>query len=144
MHYERVEKLCGIQELCTSVPEITHPGSEGLFEQFSQFLKETRRVGKTPLPIERSPLPSNDQEIVSFAKDRELAKMNDSAGKKRTLELQLAANQILANSGADVSQAVAIRPLARALAKLSGCGYRTAVRHIELAIMHAQSKKTGQ
>jgi len=87
---------------------------------------------------------SNDQEIASFAKDKELAKMNHTARKKRTTELQLVANRILATSGADVSQAVAIRPLARALAKLSGCGYRTAVRHIELAIMQARNQNAEQ
>jgi hypothetical protein len=60
--------------------------------------------------------------------------------KKRTLELQLTARQIVAGSGADLSQAVAIRPLARALAKLSGCGYRTAQRHIEQAVLQARHK----
>jgi hypothetical protein len=68
--------------------------------------------------------------------------MNHTARKKRTMELQLVANRILAASGADVSQAVAIRPLARAMAKLSGCSYRTAIRHIEFAIMQAQNKAT--
>ena len=66
--------------------------------------------------------------------------MNDSNQKKRTLELQLMAARILAASGADVSQAVAIRPLAKALAKLSGCGYRTAQRHIEHAVLQARNK----
>ncbi|HET6596458.1 MAG TPA: hypothetical protein VFG81_12605 [Anaerolineales bacterium] len=70
--------------------------------------------------------------------------MNHTARKKRTTELQLIANRILAASGADVSQGVAIPPLARALAKLSGCDYRTAVRHIEWAILQAQNKNTGQ
>lgn len=87
---------------------------------------------------------SNDREMASFAKNRMLAKMNDSARKKRTLELQLVANRILAASGADVSQAVAIRPLAKALARLSGCGYRTAVRYIELAIMQARDQNAEQ
>jgi hypothetical protein len=68
--------------------------------------------------------------------------MNESTGKNRTSELQLTAARILAASGADVSQAVAIRPLAKALAKLSGCGYRTAQRHIERAILQARSKKS--
>lgn len=68
--------------------------------------------------------------------------MNDSSRNKRMLELQLIATRILAASGADVSQAVAIRPLAKALAKLSGCGYRTAERHIELAILQARHKKS--
>jgi hypothetical protein len=68
--------------------------------------------------------------------------MMKSPKKKRTVELQLTARQIVAGSGADVSQAVAIRPLARALAKLSGCGYRTAQRHIEQAILQAQHKKS--
>ncbi|HEY9529321.1 MAG TPA: hypothetical protein VIR02_19680 [Anaerolineales bacterium] len=68
--------------------------------------------------------------------------MMKNSKKKRTLELQLTARQIVAGSGADVSQAVAIRPLARALAKLSGCGYRTAQRHIEQAVLQAQHKKS--
>lgn len=68
--------------------------------------------------------------------------MNDSSRNKRMLELQLIATRILAASGADVSQAVAIRPLAKALAKLSGCGYRTAERHIEFAILQARHKKS--
>jgi hypothetical protein len=68
--------------------------------------------------------------------------MNHTARKKRTLELELIAARILAASGADVSQAVAIRPLARALVKISGCDYRTAVRHIELAILQARNQKT--
>jgi hypothetical protein len=67
--------------------------------------------------------------------------MNESTKKKRTSELQLAAARILATSGADVSQAVAIRPLAKALAKLSGCGYRTAQKHIEQAVLQARHKK---
>ena len=67
--------------------------------------------------------------------------MNHTARIKRTLELQLVAARILADSGADVSQGVAIRPLARAMAKLSGCGYRTALRHIEWAILQARNKK---
>ena len=66
--------------------------------------------------------------------------MNDSARKKRTSELQAIATRILSASGADVSEAVAIRPLARALSKLAGCEYRTAVRHIELAIRQARTK----
>jgi hypothetical protein len=69
--------------------------------------------------------------------------MDESTRKKRTLELQLTAARILAASGADISQAVAIRPLAKALAKLSGCGYRTAQRHIEQAILHARHKNHG-
>jgi hypothetical protein len=68
--------------------------------------------------------------------------MNESTGKKRTLELQRVAARILAASGADVSQAVAIRPLAKALVRLSGCGYRTAQRHIEQAILQARHKKS--
>ena len=64
--------------------------------------------------------------------------MTHSSRKKRTHELQLVATRILAASGADVTQAVAIRPLAKAMAKLSGCGYRTAVRHLELAILKAR------
>ena len=60
--------------------------------------------------------------------------------KKRTAELQVIAIRILAASGADVSQAVAIRPLARALVKISGCAYPIALRHIELAILRAQNK----
>lgn len=68
--------------------------------------------------------------------------MNDSTRKKRTLELQRVAARILASSGADVSQAVAIRPLAKALVKLSGCGYRTAHRHIEQAILQARHRKS--
>jgi hypothetical protein len=68
--------------------------------------------------------------------------MMKSPKKKRTVELQLTARQIVAGSGADVSQAVAIRPLARALAKLSGCGYRTAQRHIEQAIRQARHTKS--
>lgn len=67
--------------------------------------------------------------------------MNHIVKKKRTNELQLIANRILATSGADVSQDVAIRPLARALAKASGCDYRTAVRHIESAVLQARSQK---
>jgi hypothetical protein len=69
--------------------------------------------------------------------------MNESTRKKRTLELQLTAARILAASGADISQAVAIKPLAKALAKLSGCGYRTAQRHIEQAILQARHKNNG-
>jgi hypothetical protein len=68
--------------------------------------------------------------------------MKESTRKKRTFELQHMAAQILAASGADVTQAVAIRPLAKAMAKLSGCGYRTAVRHIELAILQARHKNS--
>jgi hypothetical protein len=68
--------------------------------------------------------------------------MNHTARKKRTIELQLVANRILAASGAAASEAVAIRPLARAMAKLSGCDYRTAVRHIELAILQSRNEKT--
>jgi hypothetical protein len=60
--------------------------------------------------------------------------------KKRTAELQVMATRILAASGADVSQAVAIRPLAKAMVKISGCAYPTAMRHIELAILRAQNK----
>ena len=66
--------------------------------------------------------------------------MNENTKKKRTSELQLTAARILAASGADVSQAVAIRPLAKALAKISGCGYQTAQRHIEQAILQARHK----
>lgn len=68
--------------------------------------------------------------------------MNHAAKKKRTTELQLIASRILSTSGADVAQAVAIRPLARAMAKVSGCGYRTAIRHIEWAILQAQNKNS--
>jgi hypothetical protein len=68
--------------------------------------------------------------------------MNENTRKKRTSELQLTAARILAASGADVSQAVAIRPLAKALAKLSGCSYRTAQKHIEQAVLQAWRKKS--
>jgi hypothetical protein len=68
--------------------------------------------------------------------------MNHSTRKNRTSELQLVAAQILAASGADVYQGVAIRPLARAMTKISGCGYRTAVRHIEQAILQARNHKS--
>jgi hypothetical protein len=68
--------------------------------------------------------------------------MTAHATKKRTFELQLVAARILAASGADVTQAVAIRPMAKAMAKLSGCGYRTAVRHIELAILQARHENS--
>ncbi len=87
---------------------------------------------------------NNNGCVGTFAEHRELAQMNNTANKKRTIELQLVANLILAASGADVSQAVAIRPLARAMAKLSGCDYRTAVRHIEFAIMQARNKTEEQ
>lgn len=59
--------------------------------------------------------------------------------KERILELQALATQILTASGADVSQAVAVRPLAKALVKRTGCSYRTALRHIELAILRARN-----
>jgi hypothetical protein len=60
--------------------------------------------------------------------------------KRRTKELQVLATQILTTSGADISQAVAVRPLAKAMAKISGCSYQSAVRHIELAILRARSE----
>jgi hypothetical protein len=66
--------------------------------------------------------------------------MTHTLRKKRTVELQRTAIRILQASGADNSQVVAIRPLAKALAKLSGCSYRTAVRHIELAIQQTRHR----
>ena len=83
---------------------------------------------------------SNNHSPGTFSEKRELALMNDSVRKKRTSELQHIAQRILSTSGADVSQTVAIRPLARALAKAAGCSYRTAIRHIEWAILQVQNK----
>lgn len=62
--------------------------------------------------------------------------------KERTQELQVLATQILTTSGADVTQGVAIRPLAKALAKRTGCSYQTAIRHIEQAILRARGNQT--
>ncbi len=59
---------------------------------------------------------------------------------KRTHELQVIATQIVMTSGADLSQAVAIKPLAKAMAKISGCAYQTAIRHIERAILRARNE----
>jgi hypothetical protein len=131
--YEKVEKLYRFCEACIFVPE-------GLIRYTD---RAPARIGDSPCPYWEKPSGCNN-EINAFVllNKRELTPMNNNARKKRTLELQLVAAQILATSGADISEAVAIRPLARALAKLSGCGYRTAVRHIEWAILHARNKKT--
>jgi hypothetical protein len=60
--------------------------------------------------------------------------------KRKTKELQMLATQILMTSGADISQAVAIRPLAKAMVRISGCSYPSAVRHLERAILRAQEE----
>jgi len=60
--------------------------------------------------------------------------------KRKTEELQAIATQILTMSGADVSQAVAIRPLAKAMVRISGCSYQSAVPHIERAILRARKE----
>jgi hypothetical protein len=60
--------------------------------------------------------------------------------KRKPEELQGIAIQILTTSGADVSQGVAIRPMAKAMVKRSGCSYQSAVRHIERAILRAQEE----
>jgi hypothetical protein len=63
--------------------------------------------------------------------------------KRKPEELQVIATQILTTSGADVSQEVAIRPLAKAMVRISGCSYQSAVRHIERAILRARSELTS-
>lgn len=76
----------------------------------------------------------------SFAeKEAELIDKNRPK-RDRISELQRAAARLLAASGADVFQGVAIRPLARAMMKQTGCDYRTALRHIELAILQARDQ----
>ena len=60
--------------------------------------------------------------------------------KRRTGDLQVIATQILTTSGADVSQGAAIRPLARAMVKISGCSYQSAIRHLEGAILRARDE----
>jgi hypothetical protein len=63
--------------------------------------------------------------------------------KRKTKELQMLATQILMTSGADISQAVAIRPLAKAMVRISGCSYQSAVRHIERAVLRTRSELTS-
>jgi hypothetical protein len=81
------------------------------------------------------------QPSIRLLNKREFMSMTQTLRKNRTVELQRTAIRILQASGADISQEVAVRPLARALAKLSGCNYRTAVRHIELAIQQARHSR---
>jgi hypothetical protein len=60
--------------------------------------------------------------------------------KRWTEDLQIIATKILSTSGADVSQGVAIRPLARAMVKILGCSYQSAIRHVEQAILRARDE----
>ncbi len=65
--------------------------------------------------------------------------MTDST-KQRSDKLQALAAEILAASGADVTQAVAIRPLAKLMGTKCDAVYETCKRHIAKAVRRARGQ----
>ena len=63
---------------------------------------------------------------------------------QRTQQLAMLAAEILAASGADVSQRVEIRPLAKLMQTRCDACYETCKRHIARALGRAQGKTAGR
>ena len=60
--------------------------------------------------------------------------------KQRNAEIAAAARQVLAESGADITDAVAILPLAKQLVTRTGCHISTAKRHVAKAVRVARGE----
>jgi len=67
--------------------------------------------------------------------------MSDST-KQRSDKLQALAAEILAASGADATQAVSIRPLAKLMQSKCDAVYETCKRHIAKAVRRARGEYT--